>query len=566
MYISFGKVITIITYEMGRYTLASLLDDRTKLFSTKEALIGYEQGESVKRLNYEDLQQQSIKVAKGLKGLGFEKGDHLILWLPNINEWYIFEHACARIGVVVIPVNSFLKANELAYIMSQSDAKGIVYLKSFLNIPYQQILEELLPELVSEKVGTWSNARFPKMNTVISITEDSPAGAISYKSLLETGNHILDVAIEDALKEVDPEDVHLIMYTSGTTGNPKGCMLTHKNILDNAWQFSAALHLNEDDRYLIPVPYFHIGGLTLGLISTIIRGGTVVSMDRFEPEKTFKILETEKVTTVIGAPTIYIALLHHPSVKNYKYFLKKAFMAGAPCPVDVCKQVMSTFGTNLTTGLGQTETSPAISITQPDDPIDIRVGTVGKVINGVEIRVVNPVTNEDVLNGEAGELWVKGPNVMKGYYKMPEKTEEAFYHGWFRTGDMVTKNENGVISIAGRIKEMIIVGGENVYPSEVEDYIRQHPKVKNVALIGVPDPKYGEVGAAVVQLLDGETMTSEEIITYCTGKIAKFKIPKYVKFVEDYPLTPAGKIQKFRIADELIKELELQEQLEVKKK
>lgn len=543
---------------MGNHTLASLLDKRVEKFSGKEAIVGYEQGDIIKRLTYKEVRQQSIDIAKGLRALGFEKGDHLILWLPNLNEWYVFEHACARIGVIMIPINSFLKGNELAYIMKQSDAIGIVFLKSFANIPYRQILEGLLPEIISSEAGTWKNERFPKMKYVISLTDDPSKGLITLKNLMEKGKAVTDRTILEMSKSVHPEDVHLIMYTSGTTGNPKGCMLTHKNVLDNAWYFTDALQLIENDRYLVPVPYFHIGGLGLGLLSTLIRGATLVSLDRFDPGKTLKILNNEKCTVLLGVPTIYITLLHHPDVKNYEYFLKMSFMAGSPCPIDICKQVMEVFGTNLTTGLGQTETSPVISITRSDDPIEMRVGSVGKAI-GTEVRVVDPVTSKDVPNGTPGELWVKGPNVMKGYYKMSEEMKEAFYQGWFKTGDMVIKDEVGYIKVFGRIKEMIIVGGENVYPREIEDYLRMHPKVKDVAYIGVPDSKYGEAGAAVVQLKEGEQMSAEEIITYCQGEMASFKVPKYVKFVKEYPLTPAGKIQKFRMVKELTEELDLQD-------
>lgn len=544
-------------YEMGNHTLASLLEKRVESFSDKEAIVGYEQGDIINRLTYKELSQKALEVSKGLKSLGFEKGDHLIIWLPNINEWYIFEQACAKIGVVIIPVNTFLKANELAYILKQSDAKGIVYLKTFANIPYQQVLESLVPEAISNNIDQWQNNEFPALKYIISLSDDSLQGGISLTHLVEGGSGISDEEIQKITSSLDSEDLHLIMYTSGTTGAPKGCMLTHKNILDNAWYFSDALKITENDRYLIPVPYFHIGGLVLGLLSTLIRGGTIISLDRFDPGKALSILNKEKCTVLLGAPTIYITLLHHPDVKNYEYYLRMSFMAGAPCPIDVCKKVMETFNTELLTGLGQTETSPTISVTRSEDPLDMRVGSVGKPV-GTEIRVVDPISLEDVQDGVPGELWVKGPNVMKGYYKMPDKTAESFHDGWFRTGDMVVKNENGYIIVAGRIKEMIIVGGENVYPREIEDYIRTHTKIKDVAYIGLPDKKYGEVGAAIIQLIDGEMMTAEEVIEYCHGNMASFKVPRYVQFVETYPLTPAGKIQKFLMVKQLTEELSLQ--------
>ena len=546
----------IVTYEMGNHTLASLLEERVATFSGKEALVGYEQDGNIRRLTYSELMQKSTEVAKGLKALGFKKNDHLILWLPNINEWYIFQHACAKLGVVVIPVNTFLRGNELAYILRQSDAKGIVYLKTFASIPYQQIIEKLVPSASINNVGEWNSEEFPNLQFIMSLSDEVLQGELAISQLIEKGNGIENSEIEADAKLVDPEDVHLIMYTSGTTGDPKGCMLTHKNILDNAWYFSGALQLTEEDRYLIPVPFFHIGGLVLGLLSTLIRGGTVVSLDRFDPGKTLKILQDEKCTILLGAPTIYIALLYHPDVKTYQYYLRTSFMAGAPCPIDVCKQTMETFGTDLLTGLGQTETSPTISVTTYEDPLELRVGSVGRAV-GTNVRVVDPATLIDVEDGVPGELWVMGPNVMKGYYKMPEKTAESFHDGWFRTGDMVTKDENGYIKVAGRIKEMIIVGGENVYPREIEDFIRMHPKVKDVAYIGLPDVKYGEVGAAVVQLVDGQQMSAEEIIAYCQGNMASFKIPRYVQFVDSYPMTPAGKIQKFQIVKQLSEQLNL---------
>lgn len=522
----------------------------------REAIVCYEdEGTCVTRLTYDELYRQALDIAKGLSARGVGHGDHVALWLPNSTEWVLFQHATAMLGAVLVPANSFYRQDEFEYLLRQSDSVVLVYTPRFLNLDYEQTVSSLLPEL--ERGGTGRFDCFPMLRDVVCVAQEPGLpGTLTLQELVDGGREMADEELLRITADVKPDDILMIMYTSGTTGDPKGCLLSHSNLLTNSWHFSESMELDDDSRYLIPIPFFHNGGCVLGLLSALHRGSTLISMDRFAPTLALRILAQEKCTHTGGVPTIYIALLHEPSLQDHEYStMEMAFMAGAPCPVEVSRSVENTFGLTLIIGLGMTESSPLITISQKNDPIEQRVGSVGRP-KGCEAKVIDPALGDEVGPGVDGELCTRGPNVMQGYYKLPEKTADVLNEdGWLHTGDMVRRDKDGFYHVTGRLKDLYIVGGENVAPAEVEAFMRTHPAVQDAYFIGVPDEKYGEVGLAVVQLKEGHEATEAELIDYCRGNLASFKVPRFVQFVTEYPLTPAGKVKKFILKDEYTKSM-----------
>ncbi|WP_310964051.1 AMP-binding protein [Nocardioides terrisoli] len=536
------------TYDRDHETLSDRLVAARAQNPHREAVVCYEDdGERVRRLTYDQLYTQAGEVAKGLSSRGIGHGDHVVVWLPNSIEWVLFQHATAMLGAVFVPANSFYRQSEFEYLLRQSDSVALIYTPRFLNVNYEQILQNLLPELSGSAAGGDGRFdRFPMLRDVVCVGDPSLTGVIGLDELVNAGRSLSDEEILKLTANVKPSDTLMIMYTSGTTGEPKGCLLSHANLLENAWHFSEAMELDSESRYLIPIPFFHNGGCVLGLLSALQRKSTLISMDRFVPPLALRILAEEKCTHTGGVPTIYITMLHDSSLPDWDFGpLRMAFMAGAPCPVETCKAVEGAFGLTLIIGLGMTESSPLITISSRTDPLTQRVGSVGRP-KGCEAKVIDPVTGEEVGPGVDGELCTRGPNVMQGYYKMPRETSRAIDEdGWLHTGDMVRWDEDGFYYITGRLKDLYIVGGENVAPAEVEAFMRTHPAVQDAYLVGVPDEKYGEVGLAVVQLKEGQEATEAQLIDYCRGRLASYKVPRYVQFVSEYPLTPAGKVKKF---------------------
>ena len=548
----------ISIYDPATETLPDRLAAARRGNAEREAIVCYQDdGARVTRLTYDELYRRAMEIAKGLSARGVGYGDNVAIWLPNCAEWVLFQHATAMIGAVLVPANSFYRQDEFEYLLRQSDSVLLVYTPRFLNLDYQQALANLMPELDSAEAHSGSAGasrfeRFPMLRDVVCVgDEPGLPGTLSLQGLVDAGREMTDDDLLQITADVKPDDTLMIMYTSGTTGDPKGCILTHANLLTNSWSFSEALELTDDSTYLIPVPFFHNGGCVLGLLSALQRGSTLISMDRFVPSLALRILDEEKCTHTGGVPTIYIALLHDPSVNEHNYdALRMGFMAGAPCPVETSRAVEETFGMTLIIGMGMTESSPLITVSRRTDPFELRVASVGRP-TGCEVKIVDPVTGDEVGPGIDGELCTRGPNVMRGYYKMPEKTAEVIdSEGWLHTGDIARRDEHGFYHVTGRLKDLYIVGGENVAPAEVEAYMRTHPAVQDAYLVGVPDEKYGEVGLAVVQLKADHETTEAELIEYCRGKLASFKVPRYVQFVPEYPLTPAGKVKKFVLVEE----------------
>jgi fatty-acyl-CoA synthase len=540
-------------------TIGKLLDDVAGRYPDNEALVYHERG---LRYSYREFNQVCRRVAKGLLKLGIRKGDNVSIWAYNVPEWVILQFATAKIGAILVTVNTSYKSAELEYILNQSDSKALFMVKSFKDTDYVATLGEVVPELGKSAAGRLDSPKLPFLKTVVFIGDDTPAGMLNFSRIMELGGEVSDAelaAVEDTL---DCHDTINMQYTSGTTGFPKGVMLTHFNLTNNGFNIGECMLLTEKDRLCIPVPFFHCFGCVLGVMACVTHGSTMVPVEIFDPLKVLQTIEKEKCTAVHGVPTMFIAELEHPEFATFDLSsLRTGIMAGSNCPIEVMKKVISQMNASeITIAYGQTESSPVITQTRTDDAIELRVATVGRALPEVEVKIVDIETGETLPPGKQGELCTRGYLVMKGYYKMPEETARAIdAEKWLHTGDLAIMDENGYCKITGRIKNMIIRGGENIYPREIEEFLYTHPKISDVQIYGVPDRKYGEQVMAAVILKKGMEMTEDEVRDFCRGKIANYKIPKYVKFVDSYPMTASGKIQKFKMRDMAIKELQLEE-------
>jgi fatty-acyl-CoA synthase len=500
------------------------------------------------------------QVAKGLLRLGIKKGDHLSIWAYNVPEWVILQFATAKIGAVLVTVNTSYKSAELKYILSQSDSKTLFLVKSFKDSDYVQILYEVVPELKEAEPGNLVSASLPWLKNVIFIGADTPAGMLNFQHIMDLGGMCRTGIWRLWNATLHNHEVINMQYTSGTTGFPKGVMLTHQNIINNGFNIGECMKLTEKDRLCIPVPFFHCFGCVLGVMACVTHASTMVPVEIFDPLKVLQAIEKEHCTAVHGVPTMFIAELEHPEFSKFDLTsLRTGIMAGSTCPIEVMKQVIRDMhASEITIAYGQTEASPVITQTRTEDPIELRVATVGRALPDVEVKIVDIETGSTLPPGKQGELCSRGYLVMKGYYKMPEETAKAIdADGWLHTGDLAVMDENGYCKITGRIKNMIIRGGENIYPREIEEYLFTHPKISDVQIYGVPDRKYGEQVMAAIILKKEAEMTENEVRDFCKGKIANNKVPKYVKFVSSFPMTASGKIQKFKLREMAIKELHL---------
>ncbi|RNC73331.1 MAG: AMP-binding protein [Desulfuromonadales bacterium] len=542
------------------FTVGGLLDHIAGIYPDNDALVYPERGI---RYSYRQFNSICCQVAKGLLRLGIRKGDNVSIWAYNVPEWVILQFATAKIGAVLVTVNTNYKSAELEYILNQSDSTTLFLVKSFKDTDYVQTLYEVVPELKDAVPGTLRSEKLPFLKHAVFLDEDAPAGMITFERIVEMGLHVSDEELASIEKTLDRHEVINMQYTSGTTGFPKGVMLTHYNIVSNGFNIGECMRFTDKDRLCIPVPFFHCFGCVLGVLACVTHGATMVPVEIFDPLKVLQTIEKERCTAVHGVPTMFIAELEHPDFPKYDLSsLRSGIMAGSPCPIEVMKKVISQMNASeITIAYGQTESSPVITQTRTDDPIELRVATVGRALPDVEVKIVDIETGATLPPGKQGELCTRGYLVMKGYYKMPEETARAIdADGWLHTGDLAVMDEHGYCKITGRIKQMIIRGGENVYPREIEEYLYTHPKISDVQIYGVPDRKYGEQVMAAVILKKGMAMTEEEVREFCKGKIANYKIPRYVKFVDSYPMTASGKIQKFKLREMAIKELGLEGQ------
>jgi fatty-acyl-CoA synthase len=479
-----------------------------------------------------------------------------------VPEWVILQFATAKIGAILVTINTSYRSAELEYILKQSDSSTLFLVKSFKDTDYVTTLNEVVPELQNAQPGNLQSATLPCLKNVVFIGDQTPAGMIDFTSIMEMGRTGADEELSAVEATLGPHEVINMQYTSGTTGFPKGVMLTHHNVVNNGFNIGECMKFTEKDRLCIPVPFFHCFGCVLGVMACVTHGSTMVPVEVFDPLKVLQTIEKERCTAVHGVPTMFIAELEHPEFAGFDLSsLRSGIMAGSNCPIEVMKKVINQMHAGeITIAYGQTESSPVITQTRTDDPIELRVATVGRALPDVEVKIVDIETGVTLPPGKQGELCTRGYLVMKGYYKMPEETEKAIdKEGWLHTGDLAVMDENGYCKITGRIKNMIIRAGENIYPREIEEFLYTHPRISDVQVYGVPDRKYGEQVMAAIVLKKGVEMTEDEVKEFCRGKIANYKVPKYVKFVDSYPMTASGKIQKFKLRELAIHELQLED-------
>ena len=546
-------------------TIGDTLDSQTSRFPEREVLVHVASGD---RFTYLHFQAEVDRVARGMLALGIEKGQHVGIWATNYTEWLITQYATAKIGAVLVTVNPAYRTHELAYLIEQAQLNALVIIGRFRTSDYASMVNELVPELADSHPGELNSSRYPHLRHVVFIppyddpTAATPAGMWRWSDLHSQSENVTPDALRTRQAQCRPDDVINIQYTSGTTGNPKGAMLTHHNLLANALHVGDCMEMTEADRLCIPVPFYHCFGCVMGSLACVTHGSTmVIPSEYFDPLQTLRSLEQERCTAVHGVPTMFIAQLGHPDFPQFDLkSLRTGIMAGSPCPIEVMREVIDRMGASrITIAYGQTEASPVVTQTLADDSIERRVSTVGKVLPGVEVRLIDPETGREVAVGEQGELQTRSSMVMKGYFNMPEATADAIdSDGWLHTGDLATVDQDGYYKITGRLKDMIIRGGENIYPREIEEFLYTHPDIADVQVIGVPDQRFGEEVMAWVMLRSGSEVSPEQIREFCRGKIAHYKVPRYVKIADEFPMTVTGKIQKFRMREMAVEELGLQ--------
>ena len=534
-------------------TIGSFLEERVKQFPENEALVYADRD---LRWNYRDFNKHADEVAKALMAIGLEKGDHFAVWTTNVPEWPGLQFASGKMGAPLVTINTNYRAMELEYILQQSDARAIILIDRVKDHAFIDTLYEVCPELKTAEPGKLQSEKLPKLHTVVVIGEKDYPGTYNYAEFLARANEVSDEALATRHESLTPDDVINLQYTSGTTGFPKGVMLTHTNLLNNALNIAECMKLTSDDKLCIPVPFFHCFGCVIGTLTIVSAGGTMVPVQDYNPEIVLKTVEKERCTALHGVPTMFISELNLPNVREFDLSsLRTGVMAGSTCPIEVMKDVIDVLGIkDITICYGQTESSPVLTQTRTDDDITRKVETVGRALPNTEVRIVRPGTTEELPRGEQGEICARGYCVMKGYYNNPEATAEAIdQDGWLHTGDLGTMDEDGYVRVTGRLKDMIIRGGENIYPREIEEFLYRHPQILDVQVAGVPDPKYGEELAAWIIAKD-TALDEAAVRAFCDGQISKHKIPRYIRFVEEYPMTASGKIQKFKLREAFVEE------------
>lgn len=552
-----------------KMTIGSLLNRTAGRLPEREAIVFEDQ-----RITYIQLLEKVNMLAKGLMALGVNKDDKVAVWMSNLPEFIYIQYALVKIGAQIVPANTRYKQHELEYMLQKSDVNTLIFVDELLGIDITQIVIDMIPELNEFPAGETKTDKFPLLKNVVCTSKEGKSypGIFAFKDILDIGAKMDDEELVRQEHLVDPDDVAKIMFTSGTTGFPKGVMLTHHNIIyNNVWIGAKTIGLQDNEIFITYLPLFHGIALLMISIPCIALGGKMVLMEYFDTEKALELIEKEGVTSLWGVPATLVMLLESPKLKEYdtsKWKLRTGITGGAPVPESIMREVIEKMGCKgIMIGFGQTETSPVISMTSPDDSIELRCTTLGKPVEGAEIRIVDPVTGETVPLGKEGEIWARGQMIMKGYYKMPYSTHKTITKdGWLRMGDLAVMGEDGYLRFTGRLKDMYICGGFNAYPAEIENFLYKYPKIKMVQIFGVPDHRLGEVGAAWIELKEGVVTTSEEIIDFCKGKLANFKVPRYIKFVQndDWPMTGSGKLKKFSIRELYMAELGLDEEMKIK--
>ncbi len=544
-------------------TLGDFFDAMVARQPDHEALVSAHQH---LRYTYRELQHASHQLASGLLELGLKPGDRVGIWSHNNAQWLLMQLATAQVGLILVNINPAYRVAELEYALNKVACKALVTMARFKTSDYVGMLRELAPELSSAQPGALQSARLPHLRTVVWLDESGQTpdelGLMRFSTLLATGD-AADPRVSATAKLLHPTDPINIQFTSGTTGFPKGATLTHRNILNNGFFIGEAMQLTPADRLCIPVPLYHCFGMVLGNLACLTHGATIVyPSDGFDALTVLQTVQDEHCTGLHGVPTMFIAELDHPRFKEFDLgSLRTGIMAGSPCPIEVMKRVMNEMHmSEVTIAYGMTETSPVSCQSTTTTPLEKRVASVGLVQPHLHVKMIDPITGEIVAPGVSGELCTKGYSVMHSYWEDPSRTAEAIdAEGWMHTGDLATMDAQGYVNIVGRIKDMVIRGGENIYPREIEEFLYRHPKIQDVQVVGIPDKKYGEELCAWIIARPGQTLSEDEVRDFCKGQIAHYKVPRHIRFVTAFPMTVTGKIQKFKIREEMKQQLGLQE-------
>ncbi|HHU58728.1 MAG TPA: AMP-binding protein [Bacteroidales bacterium] len=535
--------------ELLNYTLGGMLEKWARETPDTDFMVYPDRG---LRFSYAEFNERANDLAKGLIEIGVKKGDKVGIWANNVPDWLTFMFATAKMGAVLVTINTNYKLAELEFLVKNADIHTLCIIDGYRDSDYVNMVFDLVPELKTCERGTLNSERFPELRNVVFIGPQKHRGMYNTAELLILGSHSDDSVLEKMEAEVDCQDVVNMQYTSGTTGFPKGVMLTHHNILNNGFQVGENMRYTNKDRLLLCVPLFHCFGCVLAVCAIVSHGASMVLTEDFDPLRVLAGIQKEKCTAVYGVPTMFIAELNHPMFDMFDLStLRTGIMAGSLCPVETMKEVMDKMNCrDIIIVYGLTETSPGMTTTRVFDSPEVRATTVGVALPGVEVKVMNPETGEECAPEEQGEICCRGYNVMKGYYNNPEATAKAIdADGWLHSGDLAVKTEDGFYRITGRIKDMIIRGGENVYPREIENFIYRMPEVEMVEVVGIPDEKYGEIVGAFVKLKAGMHLCEAQVQEFCRGQIARYKIPKHVFFVDGFPTTASGKIQKYKLRE-----------------
>jgi len=540
-------------------TIGAMFDRIVAQYPNNEALVARQQG---LRYSYAQLKAEVDRCAMGLLALGILKGERVGIWSPNRAEWTITQLASSKLGAILVNINPAYRLHELEYALTQSGCSALVIAPQFKSSDYTGMLYELAPELRESEPGRLHAHRLPELRTVVRLGDEQAAGMLSWAELLAGAAHVRPEALAERAAEQQFDDPINIQYTSGTTGYPKGATLSHHNILNNGYFVARLMRFTDQDRLVIPVPLYHCFGMVMGNLGCLTHGATMIyPSEGFEPLAVLQAVEEERATALYGVPTMFIAELEHPEFARFNLAsLRTGVMAGSPCPIEVMKKVQSLMHMGeVEICYGMTETSPVSFQTRVGAPLDKQVSTVGQIHPHVEVKIVDPLSGALLPHGEPGELCTRGYSVMLGYWNNAQATGAAIDAArWMHTGDLATMDEDGYVKIVGRIKDMIIRGGENVYPREIEEFLYTHPKVSDVQVIGVPDARYGEEIMAWVKLKPGESASEDELRAFCQGQIAHFKVPRYVKFTASFPMTVTGKIQKYLMRQQSVEELQLE--------
>ena len=552
-------------YEVGKTTIGGLVDIVAEQLGNSKALKYHTLGIDYDYKQFKDICNQC---AKAFMALGIQKHEHIAIWANNVPEWVLTQFSTAKMGAVLVTVNTNYRSFELEYLMKQSDSTTLILIDGVREADeYLNVVYDVCPELKTCEPGKLKSAKLPLLKNVIFIGDKKHPGMFTWKEVMTMSDKVSDAELYARQNSLEPDDVINMQYTSGTTGFPKGVQLSHTNLIGNAKSLGECMELSAKDTMCIPVPFFHCFGCVLGTLTCVVSAACMAPVHAFTPKAVLETVEASKCTALHGVPTMFIAELEE--MKNKKYdssHLRTGIMAGSPCPIEVMKQVVGVMGASeMCITYGQTEASPGITMTRAADPLELRVSTVGKALPNVEVKIVDPGTNEEVPRGVQGELCSRGYHIMKGYYKNPEGTANAIdQNKWLHTGDLAIMDENGYCKITGRIKDMIIRGGENIYPREIEEFLYTHPKIKDAQVIGVPSKKYGEEVVAYVQVKPGEKTSQDELKDFCKDKISFHKIPAFFFFVDEYPTTASGKIQKYKLRESATKELNREEDAKIK--